>query len=484
MMKIQVRTICFLLAALTVLLTACGGNPEETTESGETAEATTDPSALDSVPKTTYDGYQFNVLMTNLNSDAVIIRDFLTPEGDTVIDEALYRRNMKVSEKLDITFNGIADYSSSNTGLMNVKKTNTARDNAYDMCIIATYDAGSLALTGDLANLSDYGYVDLSAAWWDQNIKRDLSMNGNVFFTTGDISLVTTQAMYNVVFNKDMFDDNGWQYPYEAVKEGSWTFDMMKGYIMQVTRDLDGNDIMDSNDLYGLVYIHSSVIAALGMSGERFAKIDSFGEIELTLNTERAEKAITDFITLTQDKQHVYNGQTGTGGVSAVDMFSQGHCLFRMIEHIGFPHFRDTELNYGILPLPKLDAEQSRYYTPFGGWDAAFVCIPVTTENTERTSHIIEYTAYISRQLLTPAYYERTLVGRYVRDDESYDMITLEIQNRVYDIGYIYNFGGIKDGVETLSKRYSTAFASMWASYKNAAQKAVQNANDILSKIS
>ena len=491
------RILCLILAAMMLIsIVACGEKTPNVTDgttdaSGDKTEdpvttepvTTEDPNKLpDYIPTDKYDGHEFVVLMTNLNADAVIVRDFNWTEGGTVIDDALYKRNMGAMEALDITITGIEKYSSTNTGVADVRKANTAGDSSYDMCIISTYDAGKLALSKDLVNLRDYGVIDLDQAWWDQNINRDLTVNDKLYFTTGDISLVATQAMYNVVFNKDLYREKFGNTSdlYALVKEGKWTFDKMKEYVIQVSEDLDGNEIMDSNDLYGMVYIHSSVIAALGMSGERMAKIDENGDVVITLGTERAQDAIVNFIELTLDKQHVYNGQTATGGLSAVQMFSEGHCLFRWIEHLGFPHFRDTELDYGILPLPKTEDSQDRYYTPFGGWDAAFVCVPALTENVERTSAIIEYLAFTSKQTVTPAYYEKTLTGRYVRDDESFDMITLEMENRGFDIGYIYNIGNLKNAVENLSKSYSTAFSSMWNAYKNSATKQCTAVNKTL----
>ncbi|MBQ1212581.1 MAG: extracellular solute-binding protein [Clostridia bacterium] len=486
------RIFAFLTALLMLLLASCGGaaSSMDTTEAGApdgtsapSADVTDEPATTEAdpiahLPDTKYDGHEFVVLMTNLNSNASLIRDFLVSEDNTVLDEALYRRNMIVMDALNITFTGIAEYGSSSVGLNKIRQANSAGDSNYDMGIISTYDAGALALSGDLRDLNDYGYLDMSKSWWDQNAKNDLEVKGRLYFTAGDISLVATQAMYNMVFNKTLFDERNWEYPYALVEQGVWTFDKMKEYVLQVSEDLDANDIMDSNDRYGLGYIHSSVVAALNMSGERIANKDENGNIVLTLGTERAESAIVSFIELTKDKQHVYNCQTATGGKNSVTMITDGHVLFRMVEHLGFPQFRDTELNYGILPLPKTDEAQDRYYTPLGGYDAAFVCVPSFTADDERTSAIIEYTAYISSRVVTPAYYEKTLVGRYISDNDSYNMITIELENRIYDIGYIYNIGGLKDMVANLSKAYSTAFASAMKSYSRKAENDITKINE------
>lgn len=488
------KKIISLLAALVMLLSAvsCGNatnTPANTTaptatDAPATTEAvvtTEDPNKLpDYIPTDTYDGHEFVVLMTNLNSNTAIVRDFKWTEGGTVLDDALYTRNMQAMETLDIVIVGIEKYSSPNTGASDVRKANSAGDSNYDMCIISTYDCGSLVLSGDLLNLNDYGCLDLSQAWWDQNMNRDLTVNGNLYFTTGDISLVTTCAMYNMVFNKDMFRENNWEMPYELVRQGKWTFDKMKEYILQVSEDLDGNEVMDANDRYGLVYINSGIVGALGASGERMGKVDENGKVVLGLGSEKAQEAIVSYLELISDKNHTFNGQTS--GVNSFDMFIDRHCLFRWSEHIAFPHFRDTELDYGILPLPKLDENQDRYYTPFGGWDAAFVCIPTSTENEERTSAIMEYLAFTSKHIVTPAYYERILTGRYVRDTDSYDMITIEMENRGFDLGYIYNIGGIKDMVANLPMSGTTSFASKWQSYSRAAEAACKVVNETLNK--
>lgn len=491
-MKNAKRHLSLLLALflLCSAFVACAAEkPSVTTEAttssqGENpvSETTADPLAYPGLPDETYNGHEFVVLMTNLNSDPTIIRDFSEPAGGTVLDEALYRRNMAAMARLDIVITGIEDYKSTNSGVSLIRQANTSGDSNYDMGIISTYDCGTLTTSGDLRDLRTYGYLDLDREWWDQNINRDITVNDRLYFTTGDISLVTTVAMYNMVFNKTMFREKGWDMPYQDVENGTWTFDKMKSYITAVSTDLNADDKMDSNDLYGMVYIHSTVVAALNMSGERFAQIGEDGKVELTLGTERAENAIVGFIELTQDREHVYNGQTATGGLSATGMFAEGHCLFRLGEHVMFPYYRDTQLDYGILPLPKLDEAQSRYYTPFGGWDAAFVCVPNSTENDERTSAIMEYLAYISRQMVTPAYYTKTLVGTYIQDEESHNMITIEMENRIFDIGYIFNIGGMKDMVENLSKAYSTSFSSAWRSYQRSAERSIQKLNDALFK--
>ena len=162
------RTIAFLLALLMLLLVSCA-NATEKNDAGEqnstsspSADVTSEPATTEAdpiahLPNQKYDGHEFVVLMTNLNSNASLVRDFLVSEGGTVLDEALYRRNMIVMDALNISFTGIAEYGSSGVGLNKIRQANSAGDSNYDMGIISTYDAGALALSGDLRDLNDFG---------------------------------------------------------------------------------------------------------------------------------------------------------------------------------------------------------------------------------------------------------------------------------------------------------------------------------------
>ena len=71
---------------------------------------------------------------------------------------------------------------------------------------------------------------------------------------------------------------------------------------------------------------------------------------------------------------------------------------------------------------------------------------------------------------------------KYVGKTKSGKAITIEMENRIFDIGYIFNIGGLKEMVGNLSKAYSTNFSSMWRTYERIAENALQKLNDALFK--
>ena len=64
-----------------------------------------------------------------------------------------------------------------------------------------------------------------------------------------------------------------------------------------------------------------------------------------------------------------------------------------------------------------------------------FVCVPLVVEDLEKVGIILQELAYQSQQIVTPAYYDATLIGRYFRDPESKATLDIMSDTRIYDIG-------------------------------------------------
>ena len=56
-------------------------------------------------------------------------------------------------------------------------------------------------------------------------------------------------------------------------------------------------------------------------------------------------------------------------------------------------------------------------------------------------------------------------------------MITIEIENRMYDIGLMFDFGGLQTSITNLSTNGRTQFASMLRGVQEQAEKAIANTN-------
>ncbi len=118
--------------------------------------------------------------------------------------------------------------------------------------------------------------------------------------------------------------------------------------------------------------------------------------------------------------------------------FPSGKALF-MTSWIGYAaNLRDMEADFGIIPYPKWDKEQETYPSFYLDRTDAFL-VPITTD-LEFTGTITEALAAESYEQVIPAFYEKTLYGKLIRDEESRDMLDIILRNASYDFAYIFAY--------------------------------------------
>jgi len=137
---------------------------------------------------------------------------------------------------------------------------------------------------------------------------------------------------------------------------------------------------------------------------------------------------------------------------------------------------REAEFEFGILPYPMFDENQQEYNNLISTGLVSSVSVPITSRDTEKTGATLEAMAWLSTTTLTPAYYDNALKTRYVRDEESGDMLDIIFATRVYDLGFISDWGGAGSLVGNLYRAKSTDFASGWARIEKVARKQLDKA--------
>ena len=426
-------------------------------------------------PDVFYDFAEYVILVTGNASSGVNPFDF--ENTDNVLDNSVYQRNVQVEEELGITIDVIYETGAGNTGngpgTRRIQADATAMDSTYDSCLISAYDCGVLAYQNYLAKLNDMPKMNLSASYWDANAVEQLSVNGNLFFTTGDISFHDKEYTFAVIFNKDIAKEKQLGDFYADVREGKWTFDRFAEASRAISEDLNGDDILDSRDKYGLIIWDDTILPMLHAAGQKLITLDEDGIPELTLNTETTANVLESFINLAAEDCTI-NFQHTSGGVDWMDMYTNEQSLFLLEYFKALPLFRDTELDYGLLPFPKFSETQDEYLSGYSVWHTSFYCIPAIVAEPEYSGAVTESLAYHSQQLVTPAYYEKTLVGRTIRDDESRETIEIIFENRTYDLGLIYRVGNLNSVILNMLRNNNPSFASSYNSVKAIAEMSVR----------
>lgn len=452
----------------------------------EAVEEEEETRATANVPKdSNFDGYTFNIHCSSNSEYSVIQNDFAAEElSGEAINDAKYNRLIKVGDRLNITIQTIeAASSGSDTGYNEISRDVTAGTHSFDLATACGYATSKLAMNNYLMDLKTVPYLGLEQEWWDQVANRDLAILDMLFYTTGDITTSDNDATYCVMFNKNLINDYQMENPYEMVDNGTWTIDKFMEMASAVSLDLDGNGIFDTNDRYGALVWDDTMMGIVNCTGEKCATVNSDGLLELTLNSEKTASILDKIYSFAQNKEVVYAYQRANWSDSLlVTMFSGDQSLFltQLIQLV--PKMREMDSDFGILPYFKYDEAQEGYYTTIGSWHSVFVCVPNGQENAERTGIITEVLASESYEL-TEAYYEKTLKGKTTRDEESSAMLDIIFANRVYDLGWYYQFGGYNEGVMNQFRNYKNEFASLYKTSEKVANKVIQKTNEAFREI-
>jgi len=434
------------------------------------------------LPEVYYDGYKFTVLSMTDEQDYERDDFFAEEFNGDIINDAKYTRNLYVEDKYGVSINtvNIKNFSMGN-GTNKLKKEISAGNTTYDAAVLSGYDAANSTTGGYLMDLNSMPLLDLSKPWWDQKANEDLTIKNKMFFTTGDISAAAGAAIWATVFNKKLIQDYGVkENPYELVKSGKWTWDMITKIAKMVSEDLDGNGKMDQHDRFGFITVDDIMQSMINTVGERCAVINAGGEIELSIYNERTVAAYEKISELVWDSSITFQTQRVSDAID-ITMFSNNQALFYSGLFRHMLQFRDMETDFGILPMPKLDESQNEYCNPVNTWWSLFVCVPALQENAERTAVILEALAAESRYTLRPAFYEKSLIGKHTRDEESEEMLDIIFATRVFDFGWYYQIGGLDFGMINIIRAKSGTFASTVEKAMGKVEKDINKINGLFS---
>lgn len=418
-----------------------------------------------------FDGHNFIVLVRGETFNEWQSQDiYVVEQNGEPVNDAVYTRNVYLEEKLNIKINesqGSGDLAAL------AKKSIQAGSNDYDVLMVNTTESSSLATQGFLHDLNMVPYLDLEKPWWDQRSVNQLSLANKLYFMTGDLSIMANDATWILMFNKDIAENYNVESLYDAVSNETWTMDKMLQIMEDVSEDLNGDGAMkQTDDLFGFLTHTSSYEGFFFGTGSHVASKDIDDLPYLNMNNERmmgvVEKTsklmINPIATAPLNLDPVTVMQPIFEGNRSLFYGEVMQCIIRL---------RAMEVDFGVLPFPKFDESQEEY-NHFIHTTACMVSIPLTNMELERTGIILEAMAAKSTSTLQVAYYETCLEGKFIRDEESQDMLDIILKTRNYDIGYIYAWGGLFEAFKSSASSGNNDFASRYEKAESAAVTAME----------
>ena len=469
--------IMLLVLCMVLPLAACGNDsgtktPATTTGSSNSG-VTGELSYVDQLPVRDYDLEEFHVLCTTQTNEFYNV----TEEDLDPVSVSVYKRNMAVEEKYNVVFKH-TELDGNSTGkdafLTTLRNSTELGGDGFDLVVGQQYYCLPVATEGKLYDLSTSPFIHWEEDWYSDKINSNAEVNGRVFGASG--SYIMSQISYALAtfYCKELWEARYSDVDlYQLVRDKEWTYEKLYEYAAGIYQDNDGDYRKSANDDFGYVYNSHGIAASVAAS-----------ETPIVTRYEDGSMSILPYyndhlLKVFEKYNEFYNESRGTYKIAddygPAKLLGQGRTLFACAQ-LGVMHdcteLKNSELHYGVLPMPLFDSNQSGYYTYTMRWELFYS--PVNADF-ERSAIILEYLNYTTETNVIPAYWEEALTLRAADSDQDSEMMYLVRDSLWYDFITFFNHEvPMRDSVASQISNGSTRLSSWWNSNKDSLETKLQ----------
>ena len=458
--SIFILFLSILLSLLSILISCGGSAGEKTNDGGEPAE----PANIEGIPESETDksdknekiiytddleefdfgGHEYTMLTRN----TTWYRGLWNVEHETgdVLDDAIYRRNRRVEDRFNFTFKEIPGSGDASVVERNARNSILAGDNEYDLITLALSSALETFIPqGYIHPVNRLPHVNLDKPYWDKKISDDIKVANKLYLAIAAYNTPLYDYVHILLFNKPMIQELALENPYELVKSNKWTFDKFEEMGKAALKDVNGDGKYDKDDIYGYLSRSEQVLPSFWIAANvKSVGQDKDGVPHLTID-DRFYDVYGKILEITRDS-NIWN-QHANDVEKVAGAFENNQGLFAGNTFFYVNALRAMETDFGIIPYPKWDESQDKYYSRIEGGVATMVPVSADDKMLERTSVILEAMACESLNNVIPAYYDVALKTKHARDEESAEMIDIIFSNRVFDFGDAIWYDDVRNGV-------------------------------------
>ena len=411
------------------------GSGAETDEWGQTVIDNEIPEDLD------YGGETVNILV---RSGEQYCREWTSDAATDALSNEIFVRNQTVQDELGVVFHFIIEDEGNRCETINQRIINVGKSGLGGIDIVNNFSAyaANPNLLENYINLYDskLTYLNLDKEYWNQNYISAAEAFGKLFMVVGDVNLSVFDRTIITYFNQTQCDARGITGLYQTVLDGDWTYEFFYELVRDVHEDRGLND--PSKDFYGLTTIRGSE-ASDGIPYSFDCWMTQTAEDGThSLVTGTGLEKLSETMSKLQTLMYSEGVYMHTTSQENYDMFTEGRALFNIdvIYHYasGNAQMRDMTDKYGLLPVPKADADQEEYYS--GVQDAHNVMSVMyhSRQNYEMVSAVLELLCSESYRTVRPYYFEKIVKYIYLQDSESGQVFDLVLASTRWDFADVY----------------------------------------------
>ncbi|MBE6636295.1 MAG: hypothetical protein E7618_00650 [Ruminococcaceae bacterium] len=419
--------------------------------------------------------------------------------SDDIVDQAVYKRNRQVEEKLGVVLEYIPNTETGwqSTYLQKIRASVLNGDGAYDIFSGPAYHITTLIVENCYFNLNKTEYIDFSHPWWANGVSDGMAIDGKVYLCTGDISLGLVKYLHCLIFNENLLEDiyNDTYDLYQIVQDGQWTLEKMAEVTMGTWSDVDKNNDVSDGDRFGYVVPNSNLLRAyIDAVNLNILHVDENGNAALWVeNQTHVTEAIETLHEYFNSQDVLYIG-AAQGDQYALNAsyaaFKESRALFVLgrLTDISSTYRDISSFEYGVLPLPKYDEDDDYGVTLCGSESTFGISSALSMDKINRASAVLEALCYYSYQEVTPVYYEEALQIKYDLSEDKAIMLDYIRQSATFNpncqLNILINNGDISvaqnstDYAVTYAIIYDSSWMNAYDSHKDAWQFGLNNLVD------
>lgn len=406
--------------------------------------------------------------------------------GD-LLNDAVKKRNDVVEKLYDVKLEVVKSDNINNDIFLDCSSST----GEYDAIMPTLAYLSTLAADSYLYDLRTLANFDDQAPWYDQNCSEAFSFSNQLYFTSGDITILNKVNTPSILFNKEMAQKYYANVDfYQLVRDKKWTFDKMVELASGVDSIQTADGSYSKENIYGMVGSYGDAQGFYGASGEMICGKDpddlpylAIGESDRSVNiAKKVLETMND-----ASKSWLIYAETFDAAdrwETSFEVFYNGRALFRPSAFSATTKLRSrSNIEFGILPMPLMDGTQDQYYSYCGSSETAGIAIPISAKDPEFSAYMIEAYSAWAKNYITHAYYEVNLKTKDARDDESEEMLDIIFGNIVYDIGECYDYGGLSSMFYSLAQEGKSDVVSAIQSRKDQAQTKIDEMIDLYATV-
>ncbi|NLB16779.1 MAG: hypothetical protein GX827_08260 [Clostridiales bacterium] len=475
-LNITPKILSAILAALLMcsFVISCGAEkPEADTTASlqETTAAETEAESTE-VPDNLPEGLDFGGKSFRMvfQAEEYRVQSIVEEETGDVVNDAVYEANRKVEERFNVSLEALV---LGDSYLSSIKKSIQAGDNSCEAVSGHDLELANATLENFYIDVNTLPYLDYDKPWWPKYSVDSLTVGKSMVLISNFMTYENLHATRIFYINKPLADSWGLEMPYDKVRSGVWTLDELISMSKDIYSDVNGNGERDTYDLYG--WVCTDPYAMLESFGITPIKEDADGLLYIDINN---EKTVTLMDKITRLLKETSGGTYLSGERDSSKLFTEGLSVFHYARlGVCTTYLRDSEIEYGMVPIPKYDELQEDYIS--GSTDRP-VAVPISIDDPEFVGCIIEAMTAEGWRLVRPAFFEIALKNKYSYDADSAEMLDIVGRTIILDFSYIYSdYGGFAwTLMDMVRPDFKGDFASYYAKNEKKAQKRVDKLNE------